>query len=123
MVLEEGGQRGIQHARWSVRRDSIGPCVILGPDEVTKVFAVADYQNPAGGKLAEPDRHPAGDATGAAERSIAHLKNWRITTRYRSDLSRIDTDIQAVVDRQQLNQHTSGHQLTYDRIKRAALPK
>ena len=39
------------------------------------------------------------------EWAIAHLKNWRIlATRYRSDLSRIDTDIQAVAGLQKLNE-------------------
>lgn len=38
------------------------------------------------------------------EGGVGHLKNWRIlTTRYRSDLSRIDTDIQAAVGLQKLN--------------------
>ncbi len=41
----------------------------------------------------------------AVEWAIAHLKNWRImATRYRSDLSRTDTDIQAVVGLQKLNE-------------------
>ena len=57
-----------------------------------------------------------------AEWGVGHLKNWRIlTTRYRSDLSRIDTDIQAAVGLQRLNERTSGHRLTYDRIKKAGL--
>lgn len=39
------------------------------------------------------------------EWGVGHLKNWRIlTTRYRSDLSRIDTDIQATVGLQKLNE-------------------
>lgn len=57
-----------------------------------------------------------------AEWGVGHLKNWRIlTTRYRSGLSRIDTDIQAAVGLQRLNERTSGHRLTYNRIKKARL--
>lgn len=57
-----------------------------------------------------------------AEWGVGHLKNWRIlSTRYRSDLSRIDTDIQAAVGLQRLNERTSEHRLTYDRVKKAGL--
>lgn len=56
------------------------------------------------------------------EWGVGHLKNWRIlTTRYRSDLDRIDTDIQATVGLQRLNERTSGHRLTYDRTKNTGL--
>lgn len=55
-----------------------------------------------------------------AEWGVGHLKNWRIlSTRYRADLSRIDTDIQAAVGLQKLNEQFSGRRLTYDRIKTA----
>lgn len=54
------------------------------------------------------------------EWGVGHLKNWRIlATRYRSDLARIDTDIQATVGLHKLNEHFSGRRLTYDRIKAA----
>jgi hypothetical protein len=54
------------------------------------------------------------------EHGIGHMKNWRImTTRYRSDLSRIDTDIQATVGLQVLNEQFSGRRLTFDRVKKA----
>ncbi len=58
----------------------------------------------------------------AVEWAIAHLKNWRITaTRYRSDLSRIDTDIQAVVGLQKLNEEHAERRLTFDRIKKTGM--
>lgn len=54
------------------------------------------------------------------EWGVGHFKNWRITTtRYRSDLSRIDTDIQATVGLQKLNEQFADRPLTYDRIKAA----
>lgn len=54
------------------------------------------------------------------EWGVGHLKNWRIlTTRYRSDLSRIDTDIHAAVGLQKLNERFAQRRLTYDRIKAA----
>jgi hypothetical protein len=56
----------------------------------------------------------------AAEWGIAHAKNWRIlTTRYRSDLQRIDTDIQATVGLQKLNEEHAQRRLTFQRIKTA----
>ncbi len=55
-----------------------------------------------------------------AEWGVGHLKNWRIlATCYRSDLSRIDTDIHAVVGLQKLNEQLADRRLTYDRIKAA----
>src|SRR5512135_1323818 len=54
------------------------------------------------------------------EWGAGHLKNWRIlTTRYRSDLSRINTDIQTTVGRQKLTEQFTDQPLTYDRIKAA----
>jgi hypothetical protein len=41
------------------------------------------------------------------------------TTCYRADLSRIDTDIQATVGRQKLNEQFADRRLTYDQIKAA----
>lgn len=56
----------------------------------------------------------------SVEWGVGHLKNWRIlATRYRSDLARIDTDIQATVGLHKRNEHFSGRRLTYDRIKAA----
>jgi hypothetical protein len=56
----------------------------------------------------------------AAEWGVGHAKNWRIlATRYRSDLERIDTDIQAVIGLQKLNESLSERRLTFDRIKTA----
>jgi hypothetical protein len=55
-----------------------------------------------------------------AEWGIGHMKNWRIlTSRYRSDLSRIDADIQAAVGLQKINELLSGRRLTFRRIKEA----
>ena len=53
------------------------------------------------------------------ERGVGHLKNWRILTRYRSDLSRIDTYIQATAGLQKLNEQLTEQPLTYERIKAA----
>lgn len=54
------------------------------------------------------------------EWGVGHLKNWRIlATRYRSDLSRIDTDIQAAIGLQKLNEQFADRRLTFDRIKKA----
>jgi hypothetical protein len=51
---------------------------------------------------------------------VAHLKNWRIlASRYRSDLSRIDTDIQATTGLQKLNEQFAERNLSFDRIKTA----
>lgn len=56
----------------------------------------------------------------AAEWGVAHAKNWRIlATRHRSDLGRIDTDVQAVIGLQKLNEQHTGRQLTFQRIKTA----
>lgn len=50
---------------------------------------------------------------------VAHLKDWRIlASRYRSDLSRIDTDIQAT-GLQKLNEQFAERNLSFDRIKTA----
>lgn len=52
-----------------------------------------------------------------AEWGFAHLKNWRIlASRYRSDLSRIDTVIQAVTGLQIINEHCSDRRLTFARL-------
>ena len=54
------------------------------------------------------------------EWGIAHTKNWRIlATRYRSDLARIDIDVQAVIGLEKLNEQHSGRPLTFQRIKNA----
>jgi hypothetical protein len=54
----------------------------------------------------------------AAEWGVAHTKNWRIlTTRYRSDLGRIDADIQAAVGLQKINELYSERILRFERIK------
>lgn len=54
------------------------------------------------------------------EWGVGHLKNWRIlTTRYRSDLTRIDTDVQATVGLQKLNEQFADRRLSYTRIKAA----
>ena len=57
---------------------------------------------------------------GGVEGGVGHRKNWRITTtRYRSDLSRIDTDLQATVGLQKLNEQFADRPLSDDRIKAA----
>jgi DDE superfamily endonuclease/Helix-turn-helix of DDE superfamily endonuclease len=58
----------------------------------------------------------------ANEWGIAHLKNWRIlSTRYRSQLHRLDTDLQAVLALQQLNERYSERRLHFARIKKTRL--
>jgi DDE superfamily endonuclease/Helix-turn-helix of DDE superfamily endonuclease len=55
-----------------------------------------------------------------AEWGIAHLKNWRITsTRYRSELDRLNTDIAAVVGLQKLNETHTERRLDLSRIRKA----
>jgi hypothetical protein len=55
-----------------------------------------------------------------AEWGIGHAKNWRIlTSRYRSDLNRIDADIQTAVGLQKINELVSDRRLTFGRIKAA----
>ena len=75
-----------------------------------------------GADLAEPDgalNRRLSTIRVAVEWAIAHLKNWRIlATCYRSDLTRIDTDIQAVAGLQKLNQAHAVRRLTFDRIKK-----
>lgn len=54
------------------------------------------------------------------EWGVGHLTNGRITTtRYRSDLTRIDTDVQATAGLQKLNEQLADRHLSYDRIKAA----
>lgn len=54
------------------------------------------------------------------EWGVGHIKNWRIlATRYRSELSRIDIDIQAAVGLQKLNEQFADRRLNFDRIKKA----
>jgi DDE superfamily endonuclease len=56
----------------------------------------------------------------AVEWGIAHAKNWRIlATRYRSDLHRIDADVQATIGLQKLNEEFTERRLTFKRIKTA----
>jgi DDE superfamily endonuclease/Helix-turn-helix of DDE superfamily endonuclease len=56
----------------------------------------------------------------AAEWGIAHAKNWRILSgRYRSDLSRIDLDIQAAAGLQKINELFADRRLSFERIKLA----
>lgn len=55
-----------------------------------------------------------------AEWGVGHAKNWRIlSTRYRSDLERLDIDLQAAIGLQKLNEEFSGRRLTFDRIRKA----
>nr|WP_326828409.1 transposase family protein [Parafrankia elaeagni] len=57
----------------------------------------------------------------AAEWGVAHTKNWRIlTTRHRSELGRIDADVQAAVGLQKINEQQSERILSFERIKRVS---
>jgi hypothetical protein len=52
------------------------------------------------------------------EWGVGHAKNWRIlSTRYRSDLERLDTDLQAAIGLQKLNEELTERRLTFNRIK------
>ena len=87
--------------------------------------AVTPVKKKPGADLAEPEvalNRRLSTIRVAVEWAIAHLKNWRIpATRYRSDLSRIDTDIQAVAGLQKLNEAHAERRLTFDRIKKTEI--
>ncbi len=56
------------------------------------------------------------------EWATAHLKNWRIlATRYRSELHRTDTDIQASTNLQKINEAHAERRLTIDRTKKTEI--
>ena len=86
---------------------------------------VVPVKKPAGADLANPDRHfntCLAKIRVPVEGGVAHLKNWRIpATCYRSDLSRIDTDIRAAVGLQKLNEAHAERRLTFDRIKKTGI--
>lgn len=86
---------------------------------------VVPVKKPAGGTLAKSDRHfntCLAKIRVPVEWGVAHLKNWRIlATRYRCDLSRIDTNIQAVVGLQKLNETHAERRLTFDRIRKTGI--
>ena len=85
--------------------------------------AITPIKKQPGGELAASDRQVNTQLPTirvAVEWAIAHLKNWRLlATRYRSDLTRIDTDIQAVAGLQKLNPAHTERRLTFDRTKAA----
>lgn len=86
---------------------------------------VTPVKKKPGADLAEPDgalNRRLSTIRVAVEWAIAHLKNWRIlATRYRSDLSRIDTDIRAVAGLQKLKEQFAERRLTFDRIKKTGI--
>src|SRR5512135_2301039 len=69
---------------------------------------VTPAKKPAGGERPDKVRKPnprISKARVVVARGIAHLKHWRVlSTRYRSDLSRIDTEAQVVAGRQRLHE-------------------
>ena len=87
--------------------------------------AVTPVKKKPGADLAEPEvalNRRLSTIRVAVEWAIAHLKNWRIlATRYRSDLSRIDTDIQAGAGLQKLNEAHAERRRTFDRIKKTEI--
>jgi hypothetical protein len=107
LAAHAGGGRGIGDLGYEGERDAVSTPVKKKPKkdladfekEINKIFA----------KIRVP-----------VEWGVAHTKNWRIlSTRYRSDLCRIDADIQAVVGLQILNEWHSDRRLTFDRVKKA----
>lgn len=87
--------------------------------------AITPIKKQPGAALAEPDRQfntRLSTIRVVVEGAVAHLKNWRILAScYRSDLSRIDTDIRAVVGLQKLNEAHAERRLTFDRIKKTGI--
>ncbi len=87
--------------------------------------AITPTKKQPGGELAAPDQQfntRLSKIRVAVEWAVAHLKNWRIlATGYRSDLSRIDTDLQAVAGLQKLNEEHAERQLTFDRTQETKL--
>jgi hypothetical protein len=57
-----------------------------------------------------------------AERGIAHLKNWWVlSTRYRSELDRLEGDLIVVTGLQRMNDFLSGRSIKLDRIAKIGL--
>jgi hypothetical protein len=107
LVTRAGGGRGIGDGGYKGEPDAV--CT---PVKKRQGKELADFEKDINAVFAKI-RVPV-------EWGVAHVKNWRIlTTRYRSDLSRIDTDIQAAVGLQVLNEHHSTRRLTFDRVKKA----
>jgi hypothetical protein len=107
MVAHTGGGRGIGDLAYEGERKAVSTPVKKKPKkdlaefekEINTIFA----------KIRVP-----------VEWGVGHLKNWRIlSTRYRSDLARIDTDIQAAIGLQVLNEFHSDRRLTFNRVKKA----
>lgn len=86
---------------------------------------ITPVKKPAGAALADADRQfnvRLATIRAAVKGGVAHLKNWRILAhRYRSDLTRINTDIHAVIGLQKLNEQLSGQRLSFHRIIAAGL--
>lgn len=82
-------------------------------------------KTPAGGELPDDVRQSNRSITKVrvgAERGVAHLKNWWIlSTGYRSDLRRFDTEAQVVVGLQQLNEQCSTRRLSFAHVRAAGL--
>lgn len=57
-----------------------------------------------------------------AERGVAHLKNWWVpSTRYRSDLRRLNTEAQVVVGLPRLNERCTGRRLSFAYVRATGL--
>lgn len=86
---------------------------------------VTPAKKPAGGQLPEEVRQAnrsINKVRAAAERGVAHLKNWWIlSTRYRSDLHRFDAEAQVVCGLQRLNERLSGRRLSFAHVKATGL--
>jgi hypothetical protein len=107
LAAHAGGGRGIGDLGYEGERDAVCTPVKKKPKK-----DLADFEKKINTVFAK--------IRVAVEWGVGHMKNWRIlATRYRSDLSRIDTDIQAAVGLQALNEHHAERRLTFDRVKKA----
>jgi len=107
LVTHAGGGRGIGDGGYEGEREAV--CTPIKKKPKTDLADFAKKLNAVFAKIRVP-----------VEWGVGHIKNWRIlATRYRSDLSRIDTDIQATVGLQVLNEWHSDRRLTFDRVKKA----
>jgi hypothetical protein len=107
LITHAGGGKGVGDGGYKGEPDAV--CT---PVKKKKGKELADFEKDIN-KIFAKIRVPV-------EWGVGHVKNWRIlSTRYRSDLSRIDNDIQAAVGLQALNEHHSQRRLTFGRVKKA----
>ncbi|WP_239395015.1 transposase family protein [Frankia sp. CiP3] len=107
MIAHAGGGRGIGDLAYEGERKAVSTHVKKKPKKELVEFE--KKINTIFAKIRVP-----------VEWGVGHLKNWRIlSTRYRSDLACIDTDIQAAIGLQVLNEFHADRRLTFHRLKKA----